>query len=211
MSCTSKRWIGFPLITVALLIVACVTINVYFPEKEIEDLSRLIEEEVQKRAAQIEEGEAESSEPPAEPAEEPPTGRSGLLDALLGVTPAYASDVPAPEVSNPAIRKVIESRAARVDRLNEFKSRGVIGENNQALVEIRDLEQVKDLRARAALQKLVRAENGDRERLFSEIAAAKNVDLSQLPKIRETYAATLRGNARKGDWIQLPNGQWKQK
>ena len=76
-------------------------------------------------------------------------------------------------------------------------------------LEIRDLDAV-DLRSRAEVQRLVKEENADRERLFGEIATAKNVDRSQLPRIRETYAKTLRANARSGDWIQAADGSWKQ-
>jgi len=207
-----KRLLGFSLFTAALLAVAaCVTINVYFPEKAIEDLSQQIEEEVQKKAAEIDEGQAPPEEQGEEPQTEQPGGSSGLFDSLLGISPAYAADVPAPEVSNPAIRKIIDSRAARAGRLGEFKAMGVIGENNQALVEIRALDTLEDLRLRSEVQKLVRAENDDRERLFKEIAAAKNVDLEQLPRIRETYAATLRANAAAGEWIQTADGEWKQK
>ena len=207
-----KRLLGFPLFTAALLAVAaCVTINVYFPEKAIEDLSQQIEEEVQKKAAEIDEGQAPPEEQGEEPRTETPGGSSGLFDSLLGISPAYAADVPAPEVSNPAIRKIIDSRAARAGRLGEFKAMGVIGENNQALVEIRALDTLEDLRLRSEVQKLVRAENDDRERLFKEIAAAKSVDLAQLPRIRETYAATLRANAAAGEWVQTADGEWKQK
>ena len=67
------------------------------------------------------------------------------------------------------------------------------------------------LQERAAVQKLVRAENADRERMFKEIAAATGTDLSQLPRIRSTYAATLRQKARTGDWIQMPDASWRQK
>jgi len=207
-----RKLIGFPLFTAALLAVAaCVTINVYFPEKAIEDLSQQIEEEVQKKAAEIDVGEPPPAEQDEEPQKETPGGSSGLFDSLLGIRPAYASDVPAPEVSNPAIRKIIDSRAARAGRLGEFKTMGVIGENNQALIEVRALDQLEDLRLRSEVQKLVRAENEDRERLFKEIAAAEGVDLSQLPRIRETYAATLRSNAAPGEWIQTAAGEWRQK
>lgn len=207
-----RRLIGFPLFTAALLAVAaCVTINVYFPEKAIEDLSQQIEEEVQKKAAEIDEGEPAPAEQDEEPGTETPVGSTGLFDSLLGISPAYAADVPAPEVSNPAIRKIIDSRAARAGRIGEFKAIGVIGENNQALIEVRALDQLEDLRQRSEVQKLVRAENEDRERLFKEIAAAKGVDLSQLPRIRETYAATLRTNAAPGEWIQTAAGEWQQK
>jgi len=62
---------------------------------------------------------------------------ASLFDTILGVTPAYAAgDVGTPEVTSPAIRKIITSRAARVDALNALKSSGIVGENNQALVEI---------------------------------------------------------------------------
>ena len=55
------------------------------------------------------------------------------------------------------------------------------------------------------------AENSDRERMFKEIAAATGTDLSQLSSIKKTYAQTLRQKARRGDWIELPDGTWKQK
>jgi len=210
-----RRWFGYPLFAVALAItLACVTINVYFPEEAVQDLSEQIEGEVQKRAAEIEEEDASGGDDGDlhDDDEAPATsGSVGLFDLLLGVQPAYAQGVAAPEVSNPAIRKIIDTRARRVGAINAYKADGVIGENNHALLEIRDLEALSDLRKRADAQKLVREENADRERLFKEIAAAKSVDLSQLPKIQQTYAGTLREQARKGDWIQLRDGRWKQK
>jgi uncharacterized protein YdbL (DUF1318 family) len=225
----TKRLMRLSIASAAVLaLAACVTINVYFPAAEIKDLSRKIEDEVQKQAAKEaapapdtkpapEEKPAPGTDPapaPATPPGKPGTAAAtGLLDALLGVTPAYAgSDTVAPaDVTSPAIRKIIESRAARAGALREYKNAGAIGENKEALVEVRKLDAVADLKARAEVQRLVKAENADREELFREIAAAKGVDLSQLPKIRETYAATLRDNAKPGDWVQMPDGAWKQK
>lgn len=191
-----------------LTLIACVTINVYFPEAAIKDISQAIEEEVEKAA----EGEAApAGEEPAAGEEQEQGGGAGLLDSLLGVTPVYAQDVPEPKISNPAIRKIIESRRGRIQEINRFKAKGAIGENNRALLQVRDLEALADLRARAAVQRLVKAENADRERLFKEIAAAEGVELSQLPRIRETYAETMRQRARPGDWIQMPDGNWRRK
>ena len=130
---------------------------------------------------------------------------------LLG-TPAYAADeVSSPEITNPAIRRIIDSRAARLPGIRTWKNKGVIGEGRDALLVPRNLTSIKDLRQRAEVQRLIKDENRDREELFREIAAAKNVDLSQLSRIKETYAATLRTDARPGDWIQMPDGAWKQK
>lgn len=204
-----RTWSHIAPIGLALAVtLACVTINVYFPEAAIKDLSKQIEDQVQKEAAK----QQPSSETPAPPASDNPKGGSAsLLDIVLGATPAFAQEVAAPEVSSPAIRKIIESRAARVAQIDAFKAQGVIGESNRALLEPRSLDKLADLKARAQVQQLVKAENADRDALFKEIAAAKNVDLAQLPKIQETYAATLRDNARPGDWIQNPDGTWKQK
>jgi uncharacterized protein YdbL (DUF1318 family) len=197
-----------PPVAALALMLACVTINVYFPEAAIKDLSKQIEDQVQKEAAK----QPPVPETPAPPAPEKPKGESaGLLDLVLGATPALAQEVAAPEVSSPAIRKIIEARAARVAQIDAFKAQGVIGESNRALLEARSLDKLADLKSRAQVQQLIRAENSDRDTLFKEIAAAKNVELSQLPKIQETYAATLRENARPGDWIQMPDGAWKQK
>lgn len=205
----------------ALFVIACVTINVYFPEAAIKDISEQIEEEVAQRAAEAAADRQAGGEPGTEAGEsevvpvseggEVVPNSAGLFDLLMGVTPAYADEVSRPEITNPAIRRIIDSRAARLPGIRKFKNMGMIGEGKNALLAPRNLQSIKDLKQRAEVQRLIRDENRDREQLFKEIAVAKSVDLSQLARIKETYAATLRGDARPGDWIQMPNGQWKQK
>jgi uncharacterized protein YdbL (DUF1318 family) len=202
------------------LLVACITINVYFPEAAVKELSQQIEEEIEKRAG----GDEPSSSPLADQADEAGqaegVGQEGgrdrsesLLSFVLsfGASTAWAEEIPSPGISNPAIRRIIDSRAARLDEVNRLKDAGVVGESNRALLEIRDLDAVGSLKERAAAQRLVKEENADREQLFKEIAAAEDVDLSQLERIRTTYAETIRDKARPGDWIQLPDGTWKQR
>ena len=126
-------------------------------------------------------------------------GLAGLL--LLVCVPrtlAQTDEVTAPEITHPAIRKIIQSRSGRVRALNRFKAAAALGKNNKALVEVRQLDSVP-MSERRGLKQLVRAENADRERMFKAIAAATDTDLSQLPKIRSTYATTLRQKARRGD------------
>lgn len=207
---------------VALVLSACVTVNVYFPAAEVKDLSRKIEDEVQKEAAAKAQDKAAEPAPdklpadanaPQGPESAPPPhgGSASLFDTLLGVTPAYAEGVANPEVTSPAIRKIIESRAARVAALDKYKAMGAIGENNKALVEIRSLDAVSDLKARAEAQRLVKDENADRTEMFAEMAVAKKVDSAQIPKIQEIHAQTIRESAKAGEWIQMPDGAWKQK
>ena len=197
-------------LTLASLIVslACVTVNVYFPEAAIKELSQQIEEEIQRKAEEETPPQTGVLLGPRQPAV------AAARPASFGLaTAAWAAEaeVPAPEVSNPAIRKIIDSRAQRLDSLNRYKTAGVLGENNKALLEIRSLESLTDLRQRAEVQRLLKEENDDRSRLFTEIAAAEGVDLSQLPRIQATYAETLREKASPGDWIQLADGSWTRK
>jgi uncharacterized protein YdbL (DUF1318 family) len=210
---TSQR-IPALLILLTLFVAACVTVNVYFPEAEIRDMSRQIEEEIQQQAADeaAARGEDEESETQPQARRSAIAAPLRLASQLVFGSPVYAqSQVPSPGVSNPAIRRIIDSRAARLPQINRFKASGVVGENNKSLLEIRALDQVTDLRQRATLQRLVKDENADRERLFEEMAAATSVERSQIPRLRETYAATIREKSRAGDWIQLPNGTWRQK
>jgi len=208
----SRRMSPALLLLVAATAAACVTVNVYFPEAAVKDLSQQIEQEVQRQAA-LRAGEQPPPPPPPPPEDPPPPAsgqQSSLLDLLFGVTPAHAQ-VAAPEITNPAIRKLIESRSARYAELQTYLERGILGESNKALLEVRNLDALTDLKARADVQRLVRAENADREELFKEIAAAKNVDLSQLDRVRATYAEAIQQGARPGTWIQDPGGSWKQK
>jgi uncharacterized protein YdbL (DUF1318 family) len=196
----------------SLFALACVTINVYFPEEKVKDLSEKIEDAVAREAA-------EAAPAPAEPQASLAAPRSfgelaaiaaGNLLRLLPAGEAAAQEVADPGISNPAIRRIIESRAARIGELSRFKASGAIGENNKALLEARDLQQLQ-LADRAAAQKLIKAENDDREAMFKEIAAATGASPDSMPQIRTTYAETLRQKAKAGEWIQQPGGEWVKK
>ena len=139
--------VALSLAFVAVFATACVTINVYFPEAAVKDLSQQIEAAVAERARQAAEADAD----------EPSTSDGGM--ASLEVEPSHLLDlnevaniavghvlhwlsapqtyaaepVAAPEITNPAIRKIIESRGQRVPELRALKDQGVVGENNQSL------------------------------------------------------------------------------
>lgn len=199
---------------IGVLALACVTINVYFPEEKVKDLSEKIEDAVAREAAE-EAAPAEAGKPGGNQSVQLDfaNAASFVVGSVLALLPAgdiSAQEVAEPEISNPAIRRIVESRGARVGELTRFKAAGAIGENNQALLEARDL-QALPLQDRAAAQRLIKAENDDREQMFKEIAAATGADPSSLPQIRTTYAETLRQKAKPGEWIQQPNGEWQKK
>ncbi|MCH9647178.1 MAG: YdbL family protein [Deltaproteobacteria bacterium] len=195
----------------ALTALACVTINVYFPEAAVKELASQIEDAVEQQAA---EGSGDDAPQPEEEAFFSRSTLRGVLSFVFSAPKVYAQDggseVIAPQITNPAIRKIIANRASRADQIRQHKSSGVLGETKDALLEIRSRDALS-LKDRASVQKLVKAENTDRETMFKEIAAATGTDLSQLPQIRQTYAETLRSKAKTGDWIQLPDDSWLQK
>ena len=138
---------------------------------------------------------------------------AGALLLLLVPTVSGAqsdNQVPPPEITNATIEKILKSRTARVGRLNAYKASGAVGENNRALVQGYRLRRLS-AQERSATKEFIQAENADRMRMFRAIAAATGTDLSQLPRIRKTYASTLRQKACPGDWIQQPDGSWTQK
>ncbi|MEM6796479.1 MAG: DUF1318 domain-containing protein [Acidobacteriota bacterium] len=216
---TQNSWKALFLAVLGLTAIACITINVYFPEAAVRDLSEKIEDAVARKAAALD-PPAETPAPGDEAASEGGRESASLLQRAGGraiglalaatASPAYAQQVAAPEISNPAIRKIIDSRARRIAALNAHKASGALGEGKNALVKIRALDSLP-LRERAQVQKLVRDENSDRERMFREIAAATDADLSQLGRIQETYAATLRAKAVQGEWLEAADGTWSQK
>lgn len=198
----------------------CVTVNVYFPETAVRNLAEKIEDAVDRQAAEGSDGAAPSDSASLNSSSTATTLAGAALarwlgSALVTFLPAgtaygASDEVAAPEITNPAIRKIIQQRAARIVRVSQLKAQGVLGEGKDALLEVRALDSLS-LQERAGAQKLVRDENADREEMFKEIAAATGTDLSQLPQIRATYAATLRDRARSGDQIQKPDGTWIKK
>ena len=132
----------------------------------------------------------------------------GAIVTLSTHPVASAASAQNPDMTNPAIKKFVDSRIARLPSIDKYKAQGIIGENNQASVEIRGTDAVKDPKDREEVERLVREENADRTMQFAETAKAQKEDVS---KIREQYAQTFRDRAKAGEWIQLPDGVWKKK
>lgn len=128
--------------------------------------------------------------------------------ALSAYTTASAASAQNPDTTNPVIKKFVDSRIARLPRIDKYKALGIIGENNQASVEIRSTDAVKDPKGREEVERLVNEENADRTAQFVETAKSQNEDVS---KIREQYAQTFRDRAKAGEWIQTTDGVWKKK
>jgi len=178
-------------------VLACITVNIYFPEATVKQAAAEIVDEIRKT-------ETEKKAPntltqlPARPG----------AGTLSFVPAAYAQE--ATSVSTPAIRALKESMKNRFPSLKPYFDAGNLGETNKGLVEVRD-ETGLNLQAKAALRNLVKDENGDRTRLYAEVAKALNIEASQIEKIQKIFAAEWIKSAAPGWWIQQEDGTWVKK
>ncbi len=115
-----------------------------------------------------------------------------LFAGLMIATPAFAAD---------ALHDVQTRMEQRLSQLDPLKSKGVIGENNRGLVEVRE-------GGAADAGSLVSAENADRETVYAAIAAKTQVSAEEVGKARARRIAQA---SSAGVWIQAADGSWKKK
>jgi len=176
-----------------LFLFSCLTINIYFPEAEVQKTADEIVKEIRKSE------------------EEKKEEKKILVDRRSSfslVTAAYAQEEV--EVSTPKIRALKQSLKGRFQELRPFFSKGNIGETNDGSIQIRD-ESGLNLKEKAKLRNLVNDENNDRRNLYAEVAKALDVDPSQINRVRKIFAERWIKEARPGWWIQKEDGGWVKK
>jgi len=112
------------------------------------------------------------------------------------------------EVNTPAIAAIKSSMASRHAQLAPYYASGAIGLTSTGTLAVRDAKMVP-LAQRAKLNGLVSAENGDREKLYKEIASA-NGHPEWTPQVQKTFASRWIDKAPAG-WYVQQGGGWKQK
>jgi uncharacterized protein YdbL (DUF1318 family) len=180
-----------------LFVLACITVNIYFPEATVKQAAAEIVDEIRKT-----EGEKKGPEASFQPPALREAGPFTLVPA------AYAQE--ATSVSTPAIRALKESMRNRFPSLKPYFDAGNVGETNKGMLEVRD-EAGLNLQAKAALRNAVRDENGDRTKLYAEVAKALNIEANQIEKIQKIFAEEWAKSAAAGWWVQKEDGSWAKK
>lgn len=205
--------------TLPLMLLACVTVNIYFPAAAAEKAADRIIEDVLGKQAEGKKKSPEQTPAPKMP-EKPPTqdkssqyhGSSHNLFAadLLNIiiAPAQAAEADL-NIATPAIDALRASMKARNTALAPYYDSGVIGFSANGLVAERD-PSATPLKDRNAVKRLVPEENADRAALYREIASA-NGHPEWEADIRNTFAKRWVENAAPGWWYQDGSGAWKQK
>ena len=200
-----KRKVIGSALALVFIIVSCavITVNIYFPEKAVQEAYKNLEKELMKTDAKKPEGKPESSLrfefiPSAYAQEE------NLADRIAEIIKKM------PDVVN--AYKEMGARIADTERLRDT---GAVGEGNKGLLVVRGKTLTPDD------EKIVKMENEDRKTVMKGMAKAiirinrvpeNEENLNQvMPQAIEQFASIRRDSAKKGWWIQDTNGNWTKK
>ena len=197
-------------LTIGICLVACVTVNVYFPESAAERAADIFVKDVYGH------GEDPGAAAPAPAGEVPqsavePRAQRGLAlgpRLLALIIPSAHAQQPDINISTPAINALRDAMEQRHRQLKPHYTSGAVGMAATGLITLRDPKLVP-LQQRNKIKKLVVDENADRNRLYAEVAKA-NAHPEWEQDIRKIFAERWVGNAPGGWWYQS-GGSWKQK
>jgi len=200
----------------AVLLAACVTVNVYFPAAAAEKAAdQIIDQITQPGTAQPQGSNQNAPAPKPQSSTTAPSSQSSVLLAAAGnllellIPAANAQGAANLDVNTPEIRAVTGSLAARYQQLRPFLESGAVGLTADGHVEVRDANAVP-LAERANVKRLVAEDNRDRDMLYAEVAKA-NGHPEWKNDIQTTFARRWIERAAPGTFYQDAGGGWKQK
>lgn len=207
-----RRWMGVPV--AAVMLTACVTINVYFPAAEAKEAAKEFVEKVIG-------DEAQQTQPKPQ---DKPGGQSASLTpqrsdslalridwlSLVGIGTAQAQDQPDINIKTPAIQAIQSRMASRFDsQLRSHFDSGALGFANDGTISVRDASKIP-LPERVGVNQAVAEQGRDAKAVYREIAVANNHPEWE-QQIRAVFARQWMDSARGGWWVQDVGGGWKQK
>ncbi len=201
-----RKLLGGSLVT-ALLLSACVTINVYFPAAQAQEAAKEFVDKVI--------GPADQSTPAPQsspPQDQHSSGRNSVGMSLLSliIPAAEAQTAPNITIKTPAIQAIQSRMAQRFSTaLQASFDAGALGFGRDGLIAVRDATRIA-LKDRVAVNQSVADDNRDRKAVYREIAVA-NGHAEWESQIRETFAKQWIASAHKGWWYQDAGVAWKQK
>ena len=185
-----------------------ITVNIYFPEKEVEQAFKILEKELM-----TPEGEEQNPNPDTKP---------GSFLKFEWVTSAYAQEPTLSEKIAEIVKKMpdvvnaYKEMGRRIADIDKLRDNGAIGIGNNGMLVFRDEELLTPDQ-----KKLVSAENENRKTIINGMAKAiirinrapeNEQNLKQvMPQAMKIFAAIRQEMAKKGWWIQAPDGNWSRK
>jgi uncharacterized protein len=157
-----------------ITLLACVTINIYFPAEKVESVAGDIVNDI--RGKKPDQKGSQSKNDGAFLPE---------IRIALSLSSAWAEDVTT--VSNPTIRALKEKMKARFQALKPYYQKGALNDGGDGYLSVADTGGL-NLKEKRDLNGLVDAENSDRKTLYSEVAKALKIDPGQIDRIAGIFA-----------------------
>lgn len=205
-----KKKVSVPTAIFFLAIVSCmvITVNIYFPEKDVKEAYKMLEKELMT---------PEEGKPKEKPEEKP---ESFIKFELL--TSAHAQEPGLPEKIAEIVKKMpdvanaYKEMGARIGDIDKMRDSGAVGEGKDGMLAIREEKLLTPDQ-----KKLIGLENANRKTVITGMTKAiirinrvpeNEQNLNQvMPQAVEQFAAIRRDSAKKGWWIQSPDGNWSRK
>lgn len=197
-----------------------ITVNVYFPAKDVKSAFKSLEEELMK-GEPADGGPGGAAEPGTEPEEPPAPGPRGSLFDLVGPKTAYAqgmgelsSELAEMLRDDPEVVKAYREMGARLGYIDRLRDSGMAGEASNGMLDAREKLGKKEALA-------LEQENRNRSAIIWAMARAI-VEINKQPVNDDTirqvldraasqFASVRRDAARPGWWVQNPDGKWVKK
>jgi hypothetical protein len=197
-----------------MLTISCaiITVNIYFPEKDVKEAYKALEEELMIPP---------EKKPEGKPEEKPQASSPGYL-RFEWVTPACAQVSELSDQIANIVKKMPDVVAAyrqmgqRLPQTERLRDSGAVGEGKNGLLVVRDEKLLTP-----ADRSLMAAENENRRTVMSGMTKAivrlnrvpeNDQNLKQvMPQAVEQFAAIRQSSAKKGWWVQDTYGNWTRK
>jgi len=204
-----KRKVIGSALALVFIIVSCavITVNIYFPEKDVKEAYKTLEKELMGTDTKTE--------------EQKPAGKPESSIRFELVASAYAQESGLSEKLSDLMKKILDvvnaykEMGARVTDIDRLRDGGIVGEGNKGLLVIREGT------LSPADKTLVDMENENRKTVMNGMAKAmvrinrdkeNEENLKKVkPQAVEYFASLRRDSAKKGWWIQDANGNWTKK
>ncbi len=210
-----KKRMKFVTFACLVIIAACavITVNIYFPEKDVKEAYKTLEKELMTT-----DGKNGEQKPEAKP-EEKPKSESSIRFEFIAT--AYAQEAGLAEKIAELVKKMpdvvnaYKEMGARIADTDRLRDSGLVGEGNDGMLVPRE----KALSP--GDKKIMDMENENRRTVIKGMAKAiirvnrvpeNPENLKQvMPQATEQFAGIRRDGAKKGWWIQDPSGNWGRK
>jgi len=204
-----KRKIALLAGTLLFVLVSCavITVNIYFPEKDVKEAYKTLEKELmgtdQKTDETKPEGKPESSI------------RFELIPSAYAQESEVADKIAEIVKKMPDVVNAYKDMGARIADIDRLRDSGVVGEGNKGVLVVREGTLTPSDKS------LFDSENQDRQTVMQGMTKAiirinrvpENAEnLKQVtPQAVEQFASIRRDSAKKGWWLQDANGNWSKK